>query len=481
MLFNSLYFLIFAAFVLVVYHRVLRSWAAQKLFLLAASWLFYASWSPRFLLLLIATTWVDFHLARSIHARRQAEIAAGRPAKGGRARALLIASLALNLGLLAFFKYGRFFYESGAALLPLPPPPWFLSVAVPLGISFYTFHSISYVIDTYRGIRPPTDSFGDFALYVAFFPQLIAGPITRWGFFGPQLVERPTVSFSKVEAALFLLAVGYVKKSVFADPLGGFVDGVYANPEGAGWIECWIVLYAYAFQIYFDFSGYTDIAMGVAGLLGFRLPENFRHPYLAENPSEFWRRWHISLSTWLRDYLYIPLGGNRREEAHTYVNLMLTMLLGGLWHGAAWTFVLWGGFHGVWLAVHRALSGMDWWRPRRAAGARPTPRTPLWMRRVVSFHLICFAWVLFRAGTLDAAGHVLSGLWSGRPLAAPLPVGTILLVLIGLATHGVALRWDLHHVWGRVPRVVQGAVYGVVIVLLGLFSSQTGRFIYFQF
>ncbi len=476
MLFNSLYFLVFLLAVLTVYHGVLRSFAARKLFLLAASWLFYATWSPRFLLLLIATTYVDFELARAIHRAREG-------GAFGRARSLLITSLVLNLGMLGFFKYGLFFYQSADSLVALPPAPWFLSVVVPLGISFYTFHSISYVVDTYRGTRPPTDSFSDFALYVAFFPQLIAGPITRWGFFGPQLAEKPHVGLARIEASLFLLAVGYVKKVVCADSLGGFVDAVYGNITEHGWLDIVVAFYAYAFQIYFDFSGYTDIAMGVAGLLGFRLPENFRHPYLAESPSEFWRRWHISLSTWLRDYLYIPLGGNRRGEVHTYVNLLLTMLLGGLWHGAAWTFVLWGGFHGVWLAVHRALSGVDWWRPRPAAGAgaRATPLTPPWMRRVVSFHLVCIAWVLFRAGTLEAAGHVLSGLWSSRPLAAPLPVGTILLVLIGLATHGVALRWDLHHLWRRVPRVVQGAVYGVVIVLLGLFSSQTGRFIYFQF
>src|SRR5262249_21351322 len=194
-----------------------------------------------------------------------------------------------------------------------------------LGISFYTFHSISYVVDTYRGIRPPTTSFRDFALYVAFFPQLIAGPITRWGFFGPQLESPRRVGPSGVEHALFYIAAGLVKKVVFADALGSFVDEIYLSPAESAPVEVWLALYAYAFQIYFDFSAYTDVARGVAGLLGFRLPENFRHPYLADSPSDFWRRWHISLSTWLRDYLYIPLGGNRRGGARTYVNLCLTM------------------------------------------------------------------------------------------------------------------------------------------------------------
>ena len=472
MLFNSLYFLVFLALVLTVYHGLLRSFAARKLFLLAASWAFYASWSPRFLLLLIATTWIDFQLARVIYRARSVSPA--------RARALLVTSLCLNLGLLAYFKYGLFLYDSAGALFRLPPAPGFLAVVVPLGISFYTFHSISYVIDTYRGTRPPTDSFRDFALYVAFFPQLIAGPITRWGFFGPQLAERPHVGLARIDESLFLLAVGYVKKVACADSLGGFVDGVYADVGGQGWIELVVALYAYAFQIYFDFSGYTDIAMGVAGLLGFRLPENFRHPYLAENPSEFWRRWHISLSSWLRDYLYVPLGGNRLGNVRTYVNLMITMLLGGLWHGAAWTFVVWGGFHGAWLAVHRALSGRDWWRSRAGAAAA-TPATPLWLRRIATFHLVAFAWVPFRAASLADAGDFFVGLVSGRPLVAALPVGPILLVALGAATHGLATRVELASWWRTVPRPVQGAAYGLVVVLIGLFSAQSGRFIYFQF
>jgi len=481
MLFNSLVFLAFFLLVLAIYHLAPLPWRGRKLLLLLASWAFYATWSPRFLVLLVGTTWLDFHLARWIHRARQEEIAAGRAdPRGGRARALLVASLASNLGLLAFFKYGRFFWESGASVLPLGPPPSFLSVAVPLGISFYTFHSISYVIDTYRGIRPPTDSFGDFALYVAFFPQLVAGPITRWGFFGPQLAEPPIVHFPKVDAALSLLAVGFVKKVLLADPLGGFVDTVYAAPASAAWVECVIAFYAYAFQIYFDFSGYTDIAMGLAALLGFRLPENFRHPYHAENPSEFWRRWHMSLSTWLRDYLYVPLGGNRRGTARTYGNLFVTMVLGGLWHGAAWTFVLWGAFHGAWLALHRALSGVDWWRPaRREAGG--APRTPAWLRRVVTFHLVCLAWVPFRAGTLETARAVLAGMASGRGIVSPLPFGTLLILLVGVATHAFALRWDAHRAWERVPRILQGIAYGIVIFLVGLASTRSERFIYFQF
>ncbi|MBY0275540.1 MBOAT family protein [Candidatus Binatia bacterium] len=482
MLFNSLYFLVFLLFVLVVYHGVLRSFAARKLFLLAMSWLFYASWSPRFLLLLIATTFIDFELARAIH---RARISGAMR----RAHAWLATSLVLNLGLLAFVKYGLFFYQSVGAVFALPPPPGILAIAVPLGISFYTFHSISYVVDTHRGVRPPTDSFSDFALYVAFFPQLIAGPISRWGFFGPQLAQMPSVGMARVEASLFLLAVGYVKKVVCADSLGGFVDGVYGNLGENGSVELVVALYAYAFQIYFDFSGYTDIAMGVAGLLGFRLPDNFRHPYLAESPSDFWRRWHISLSTWLRDYLYIPLGGNRFGSARTYANLLITMLLGGLWHGAAWTFVLWGAFHGLWLAVHRAVSGRDWWISatrarvvdRSPSGQEPAPRSPRWLRRVVTFHLVALAWVVFRAGSIADVGVYFSRMLSGTPMLGPFPVGPVVLVLLGMVTHGLAIRFELHALWRPVPRPIQGAVYGLVIVLIGMFSAQSGRFIYFQF
>jgi alginate O-acetyltransferase complex protein AlgI len=471
MLFNSLYFVIFVLVVLVGHHVVLRPFGARKTFLLLASWLFYATWSPQFLALLIATTWVDFHLARAIYRRRWEGDGVERPDGARRARSLLVASLVLNLGLLAFFKYGRFLWTSAAALAPLGPPPGFLAVLVPLGISFYTFHSISYVIDTYRGLRPPTGSFRDFALYVAFFPQLVAGPITRWGFFGPQLVRPPAVGWDDVERSLMYLARGYVKKVVFADSLGAFVDTVYDGALDTGPVEGWVVLYAYAFQIYFDFSGYTDIAWGVAGLLGFRLPENFRHPYLAESPADFWRRWHISLSTWLRDYLYVALGGNRRGRARTYVNLLLTMVLGGLWHGAAWTFVLWGAFHGVWLAVHRLVTELF----------PGPPRTPRWLRSVVTFHLVCLGWVLFRAPDLATARAIVAALWSGRPIHDPFPVGAALLVAIGFVTHVLSRRVDAERAWLRSPAVVQGAAYALVVVALGLFGAQTARFIYFQF
>ena len=469
MLFNSFEFVVFFALVLAVCGALGRRFAARKTLLLVASWAFYATWSPRFLPLLVATTAVDFQLARWIYARRWAAPGDEHPDGRRRARPLLVASLLANLGLLGLFKYGAFLYQSAAVVVPLGPLPDVLRVVAPLGISFYTFHSISYVIDTYRGLRPPTDDFRDFALYVAFFPQLVAGPITRWGFFGPQLATPRTVRFADVETALFLLAVGCVKKVLCADTLGGFVDQVYAMPYNVGQLQHWLALYAYAFQIYFDFSGYTDIAWGLAGLLGFRLPENFRHPYLSTSPREFWQRWHVSLSTWLRDYLYVSLGGSRRGRVRTYLNLFATMLLGGLWHGAAWTFVLWGAYHGAWLALHR------WWTERGGV-----PRTATWNRRLVTFHLVALGWVLFRARSLPATLDMLERLFRPAPMVGPFPIATFAIVLLGVLTHALTLR-DHIDWWQRLPRPVQGVAYGTLIVLVGLLSTQSGRFIYFQF
>ncbi|HZR82497.1 MAG TPA: MBOAT family O-acyltransferase [Candidatus Binatia bacterium] len=493
MLFQSVHFVVFFVFTLVAFHALVRRWEARKLLLLGASWLFYATWSPRFLLLLIATTAIDFELARRIWSARHAP-PPGEPSHPARARALLVASLALNVGVLAFFKYGRFLYASAADLAALPPTPSWLAIAAPLGISFYTFHSISYVVDTWRGVREPSECFADFALYVAFFPQLIAGPITRWGYFGPQLSAPRRLRFRAIEAALLLLAVGFVKKVVFADSLGGFVDAVYAAPDRASRLDAWLAVYGYAFQIYFDFSGYTDVAMGLAGLLGFRLPENFRHPYVALNPAELWRRWHISLSTWLRDYLFLPIARallrrTRRPAFTAVVATLATMLLAGLWHGAAWTFVLWGGVQGIWLVLHRLVTWRQGPRPMFPAwadageprGAARPPITPAWIRRLATFHVFALSLVLFRAGALEVAAGVARALFASRPQLQPLPVTAILVIAIGALTHTLSLRIDLARLWSHAPRVLRGAAYGATAVAVWLCSAQSTRFIYFEF
>jgi len=274
-----------------------------------------------------------------------------------------------------------------------------------------------------------------------------------------------------VESGIFLISQGLIKKVVLGDSLGLLVDQVYGNVGTAAPAEIAIALNAYAFQIYFDFSGYTDIAMGLARLLGFRLPHNFRHPYRALDPREFWQRWHISLSSWLRDYLYISLGGNRRRPWRTYFNLLMTMLLGGLWHGAAWNFVFWGTFHGGWLAIHRFFT----------RGAAQPPRTPEWLRRLVTFHLVVFSWVLFRAPSLDVFAAIVNGLGVSRPMSGPFPIGTALLVIAGFLAHQLSARIDAEMWWQRAPRFAQGAIVGVVILLVGVFSAQSQRFIYFQF
>jgi alginate O-acetyltransferase complex protein AlgI len=493
MAFHGLHFVAFFLAVLVVFHGLLRRWSSRKLFLLAASWLFYATWSPRWLPLLIATTALDFAVARAIHRHRHAP-REGEPRRPSRARVLLVVALAANLGALAALKYGGFLWGTAAGLLDTPDGPRWLAFAIPLGISFYTFHAVSYLVDIYRGARPPSADFVDFALYLAFFPQLLAGPITRWGYFGPQLASQRPVRLRAVERAFELLAVGFVKKVVFADPLGGFVDAVYAAPARASSFEAIVALWAYAFQIYFDFSGYTDIAMGLAALLGFRLPENFRHPYVALSPADLWRRWHISLSTWLRDYLFVPIARallrrTARPTLTASVATLATMLLAGLWHGAAWTFVLWGGYHGVWLVVHRLATWRQGPRPmfpawgagEPAGGGAQAPRTPAWLRRVITFHLAALGLVLFRAGSLGVAGDVVAALFARRPPSQPFPAAALAVVAIGALTHALSLRIDVARAWADVPRAVRGAAYGAAMLLVWMYSARSERFIYFDF
>ncbi|MDA1306433.1 MAG: MBOAT family protein, partial [Acidobacteria bacterium] len=316
--------------------------------LLVASYVFYGAWDYRFLSLLGISTIIDY-----VVALRMAD-AAGRHRK-----AWLIVSLVTNLGLLGFFKYFNFFVDSGNALLialGVDPMPMRLHIVLPVGISFYTFQTLSYTIDVYRGKLDPTRSLRDFALFVAYFPQLVAGPIERATHLLPQVLNPRRLSMPLLHQGLWLISWGLFKKMVIANNLAIVVDRTFAAGSGATGAEYLIAIYAFAFQIYCDFSGYSDIARGLAALMGIDLMVNFNNPYAATNPREFWRRWHISLSTWLRDYLYVPLGGNRGALWQTYRALMLTMLLGGIWHGAQWTFVVWGLYHGVWLAVHRWMT-----------------------------------------------------------------------------------------------------------------------------
>jgi D-alanyl-lipoteichoic acid acyltransferase DltB (MBOAT superfamily) len=448
--------------------RTLSGWA-RIVFLLAASYAFYARWDWRYLPLIFGSSTVDYFLARVI-ARAQG------PAK----KRLLVITIVVNLALLAVFKYWNFVFDSVDALLALgggaPLGARITITLPPVGISFFTFVSMSYVIDVYRGTIEPHDGYLRYLLFVAFFPHLVAGPIVRGRDLLPQLARPPVLGAAESGEGLFLIAVGLLKKVAIADQLAvNLVDRVFASPENYSAVETLAGIYAYAVQIYCDFSGYTDVAIGSALLLGVRFPDNFDAPYTAASLSEFWRRWHISLSSWLRDYLYVPLGGNRHGNGRTYLNLMLTMLLGGLWHGAAWTFVFWGFLHGLGLAVSRLFSRDD------AAPARGALRA---LGVFFTFHWVCLAWVFFRAPDFGRAWMVLERVASFSWQIDNLPPLLAALLAVGLATHFMprASYTRLREGFSALPAPAQGAALFVVAVALHeAASAQTVPFIYFQF
>ena len=346
MLFNTAHFFLFLAVVLALFYASPR--ALRKYILLAASYFFYGSWNYRFIPLLLTLTAIDY----------TAGIWLEKVAPGPRRKAVLTLSLCANLGFLGFFKFYNFLGSNLAWVLDKPAHAFFLNIVLPLGISFHTFQSMSYVIDVYRGEQQAVRNPIDYALFICFFPQLVAGPIVRAGNFFHDLWHWQPPSSEDVSRGVLLIALGLTKKMAFADQFAKVANAYFQNVSGnPGWLAAWSGVVAFGMQIYFDFSGYTDMAIGIAKLLGFHFPVNFRQPYLASSITDFWRRWHISLSTWLRDYLYISLGGNRRGRWMTYRNLMLTMLLGGLWHGASWNFVIWGGYHGALLSLERVFRG----------------------------------------------------------------------------------------------------------------------------
>ena len=387
MIFTTPEFVLFFVLFFGVYAAFPGRW--RKGFLLAASYLFYGSWNAKFLLLIVGSTLLDFYVGSALRTATESV----------RRKRLVTLSVCGNLGVLGIFKYFDFFVGSAAALMQavglrvdLPV----LQVILPVGISFYTFQTMSYTLDIYRGKLEPTESLLDFALFVAFFPQLVAGPIERAAHLLPQIVG---LSGRRSDLSGWgFLAIGAFKKVVIADQMAKLVEVTYASPGDVYGPALWIGTYAFAIQIYCDFSGYSDIAVGLGRLLGLDIVQNFKAPYGADGPRDFWRRWHISLSSWLRDYLYIPLGGNRGGWLRVRWNLMATMLLGGLWHGAAWNFVLWGGFHGLLLTVFRPA-----WLGRIAERlSRPLIGRVMvtLVRRVLFFHLVCISWALFRAQSL---------------------------------------------------------------------------------
>src|SRR5438477_4300783 len=402
MFFDSTVYLVFLVLVTVLYWRL--RFRAQNCFLLLASYFFYGWWDWRFLLLMGTSTVVDFCVARALDGSSQLR----------RRRALLILSLAVNFSFLGFFKYYNFFVDSFAQLAALlglkgiPASLW--QIVLPTAISFYTFQEVAYIVDVYHRKIKSADSLLDYALFVSLFPHLIAGPIQRPSHLLPQVQQPRVWDPARAFDGMILILEGLFRKVVIADNCARIANAAFSGNFGGPSLMTVVVgTVAFAWQIYGDFSGYSSIARGSAQLLGFHFMVNFRQPYLAQSLQDFWRRWHMSLASWLRDYLYIPLGGNRRGRARTYLNLMLTMLLGGLWHGANWTFVVWGGIHGAGLAAERALRIED--------GAAPAPSlVRSWMRRIVVFHLVCIAWIFFRAPSIPAALNMLGGfgVWHWR-------------------------------------------------------------------
>jgi len=393
MLFNSYTFLVFFTLVLGMYSLPV-TWRFKKGMLLSASYIFYAAWNPPFTILLVISTVTDWFFGRWMYASKSTCVR----------KWLLAGTLSVNLGLLVFFKYSNFILENLVFLLQsvgvnyAPAAP---SIILPMGISFYTFQTLSYTIDIYRRNMTPWKSFLDYALYVTFFPQLVAGPIVRASDFLPQCQEPKRLKISQLGWGIHLMIIGLFNKIVIADGiLGPVVEKIYDQAIMPSMLTAWVGTLAFAGQIFCDFAGYSTCAIGVAICMGFHLPINFRFPYAAVGFSDFWSRWHISLSTWLRDYLYIPLGGNRKGEMRTVGNLMMTMLLGGLWHGASWNFVIWGGLHGIYLTVERILC--------RVAGSRVfvVGRFAKVLLGSITFALVCLAWVYFRAKTLDSAFEI---------------------------------------------------------------------------
>jgi alginate O-acetyltransferase complex protein AlgI len=412
------------------------------------------------------------------------------------ARVTLVVTIVANLVFLGIFKYFNFFIDSFdkvARLAGTTGPLLHMHIILPVGISFYTFQSMSYTIDVYRGKMEPVRRFWDYVLFVAFFPPLVAGPIERAAHLIPQLLRARTITLDASSRGLYLIALGLFKKVAIADGLAGSVDSVFGKNATSGWADIVVASLLFAMQIYCDFSGYTDIARGVAKLLGFDLIRNFNLPYVSRSPAEFWQRWHISLSTWLRDYLYIPLGGNRYGKLQTYRNLMITMLLGGLWHGAAWNYVLWGAYHGLILCLYR-LPGDLGERPRSSVeqdDGRSRPVPPLaWVGPACAtaffFALTCYGWLLFRATSLDQVIDFTRTLISGpfdltlnlRTPRLPAMVGMPLLVLYEAAEYAAGSNVF----YRRLATPIRGAWYATLIFVLIMGSSnEPSQFIYFQF
>lgn len=464
MLFPTLAFGIFFLFVYFTAWSLDRENGRRKIFLLLASWFFYAQWDWRFVGLLIASALLNWGVAALIASSDDA----------GRRKLLVGLGVAVNLTILGVFKYYGFFVEQAVELLrqfgwerdaPL------LQIVLPVGISFFTFQGISYVVDVHRRKTPPARSLVDVMLLMSFFPHLVAGPIVRASDLLPQFARVPRLTREMATHGMLLFTWGLFKKMVIASELAvRLVDPVFFDPGAYGAVDVAAATYGYAVQIYCDFSAYSDMAIGLAALLGYSFPRNFDQPYRAHSLQQFWRRWHISLSSWLRDYLYVPLGGGRKGLISSCVNIMITMLLGGLWHGAAWTFIAWGALHGAVQAVERV------WRDGKAG-------LPHWLGVIVTFHIVCLGWILFRAESFDLALQMLEGFTRMAPVMVLTPF------LLSLIAGGIAMHWlPPRAVEGMAvrlkdaPAITMGVLIGIMILLVeAVRPDGVAPFIYFQF
>jgi alginate O-acetyltransferase complex protein AlgI len=468
MVFNSYTFIVFFALILLL-HNLPLAWKTKKVNLLLASYIFYAAWNPPFILLLWLSTIIDFFVGKALY----------RQENKYKKKLLLVVSLIGNLGMLCFFKYGTFLLENFVSLCHTigfdfhPAEP---NIILPAGISFYTFTTLCYTIDMYKRKSEPVKSLLDFSLFVTFFPHLVAGPIVRPPQLVPQFEEEHKATQRQFLDGLFLLTLGLFMKVVLADSmLAETANNVFAATETLPPLDAWAGVLAFSGQIFFDFAGYSTCAVGVALCLGFVLPQNFNYPYAATGFSDFWRRWHITLSSWLRDYLYIPLGGSHNGIAKMYFALMVTMLLGGLWHGANWTFVVWGGLHGVYLVVEKLV--------RKDTGHGNNSNNYLYA--LLTFFMINITWVFFRSGTFSQAGDLLQsmfGMAGGAPLLTTLAMIKVAIIIpLMLLFHWLMRNTSVLKESYKLSWISLGIIWAALVLSI-VFAQESGSsFIYFQF
>ena len=481
LIFNSGFFLFMFLLFTLIYYILRHKNTARILFVTLFSYYFYYKSSGTHFFILAIVTLSDYLIAKAIRSVRVQEFKSSRMAS----KLLVALSLCIDLGMLAYFKYTNFLIE---LINPLLYEPLSLTnILLPVGISFYTFQSLSYIIDVYRGNIKPLNRLLDYAFYVSFFPQLVAGPIVRARDFIPQIHQPLAVNRQMFSTGVFLIIAGLFKKAVISDYISlNFVDRIFDQPELYSGLENLLGIYGYSLQIYCDFSGYSDMAIGIALLLGFHFPKNFDSPYKSQSITEFWRRWHISLSSWLRDYLYISLGGNRKGKLRTYINLMLTMLLGGLWHGASWNFVVWGGLHGLCLVAERVL-GIK--KEKQHTAKTPFGKLKTLIRIIATFHIVAFIWLFFRNSTFDNSILMIQRIFTDfKPQLLSQIVtgysGVFILITIGYAMHWVPSSYTdkCKQLFAKLSMPLQAIVMIILIwIVIQVKSSDIQPFIYFQF